>query len=77
MNLQEYRENRARIPLAELQKYDGRWVAFSSDGRRIIAGSESLDRLDGLVIEAGEDPEHVALEWIELNDHELGGAGLL
>jgi hypothetical protein len=76
VNPQEYRENRASFPLAELVKYDGQWVAFSLDGRRIIANSEDLATLDNLVVAAGEDPEQVALERIEFDDISLGGAEL-
>ena len=76
MNSQVYRENRARFPLAELVKYDGQWVAFSLDGRRVIASSDDLAMLDSLVVAAGVDPEQVALERIELDDSYLGGAEL-
>ena len=76
MNPEEYRENRNRIPLTELVKYDGQWVAFSLDGRRLIAGRGDLAALDKLVVAAGEDPEQVALERIELADVYLGGAEL-
>ncbi|HVC92878.1 MAG TPA: hypothetical protein VND64_04260 [Pirellulales bacterium] len=76
MNSQVYRENRAQVGLAELAKYRGKWVAFSLDGRRIIAGSEDLVDLDMLVIAAGEDPEQVAFERLEFDDIYLGGAEL-
>ncbi len=76
MNPREYRENRARFPFAELAKYRGQWVAFSPDGRRIIASSEALAALDSLVTSAGEDPEQVGLERIEFEDSYLGGAEL-
>lgn len=61
---------------AELLKYDGQWVAFSMDGRRLIASSEDLATLDGLVVAAGADPEQVAFERIELDNVYLGGAEL-
>ena len=70
------RENRARFPLSELAKYYGQWVAFSLDGRRIIASSEDLATLDNLVVTVGEDPEQIALERIALDDIYLGGAEL-
>ncbi len=76
MNPQEYRENRARFPLSELAKYRGQWVAFSLDGRRIIASSADLATLDKLVVAANQDPEQIALERIELDDCCLGGAEL-
>lgn len=76
MNHQEYWDNRARFALAELVPYQGQWVAFSLDGRRIIASSEDLATLDNLVVATGEDPERVAFEWIERDDIYLGGAEL-
>jgi hypothetical protein len=76
VNLQDYRKNRASFPLYELAKYQGQWVAFSMDGRHIIAGCDDLGALDRLVLGAGEDPENVALERIELEDSYLGGAEL-
>ena len=74
MNTQEYRENRARFPAADLAKYRGQWVAFSLDGRKIIASNEDLNKIDSLVAAAGEDPEQVALERIDPDDFCLGGA---
>jgi hypothetical protein len=74
VNAREYQENRARFPLADLEKYRGQWVAFSLAGDKIIASNEDLAKLDSLVIAAGENPERVALERIELDDICLGGA---
>lgn len=76
MNPRTYQENRARFPLPELAKYQGQWVAFSLDGARIIASSDDLGTLDKLIIDAGENPEQVALERIDLEDVCLGGAEL-
>jgi hypothetical protein len=45
----------------ELQKLVGHWVAYSADGSRIVAHGKDLTELDRRVIEAGEDPEEVAL----------------
>ena len=72
----EYAENRAKLPLAELRKHQGRWVAFSLDGRRIIASHDDVAELDAIIVAAGEDPQCVAFERIELDDICLGGAEL-
>ena len=74
MQLQEFQTNRARIPLAEIMKHRGQWIAISSDGRRIVAADADLATLDSLVAAAGEDPENVALERIECDDVYLGAA---
>jgi hypothetical protein len=75
--MSRYEENRAKLPLAELRRYAGQWVAFSMDGSRIIAGADTLTYLEGRITAAGEDPQEVALERIELEDNMLGGAELL
>jgi hypothetical protein len=73
MDIQTYRINREKIPVEQLRRYDGQWVAFSTDGARIVAGAADLDTLDGLVRAAGEDPERVGYERIVLNDTWQGG----
>lgn len=74
MNPEVFRQNRAAFGPAELNTHQGRWVAFSSDGRRIIASSKDLELLDKMITDAGEDPEQVALERIEPDDVSLGAA---
>src|SRR5207249_3393391 len=39
----------ADFPLEELQKHRGRWVAFSADGRRLVASGVTLAEVDALV----------------------------
>jgi hypothetical protein len=68
MDTRQLRENRSAIPAAELAKYRGQWVAFSDDGRRVVAGAPELVELDALLVAMGEDPERVALEFIADND---------
>jgi hypothetical protein len=69
MNTRQLRENRAAFPASELAKYRGQWVAFSADGRRIVASAPDFVELDGLLVNLGEDPERMALEYI---DHDEG-----
>ena len=68
MDTQQLRENRSAFPRAELAKYHGQWVAFSSDGRRLIASAPEFVELDALLLALGEDPERVALEFIDSDD---------
>jgi hypothetical protein len=44
------------------------------DGRRIVAGAVTLGELDARLVALGEDPENVALEFLEFGDSYLGGA---
>ncbi len=52
------------IPAEELVKHRGNWVAFSSDGRRIVASCSTLKELDAQIRAMGEDPEEVLLDRI-------------
>lgn len=36
-----YRENRAKFTVKELASFRGKWVAFSSDGTRIVASAHN------------------------------------
>jgi hypothetical protein len=59
---QEFRQNRQRFPREELEKYLGQWVAFSPDGRRIVASAATLAALEEYLKAAGEDAQRLAFE---------------
>jgi hypothetical protein len=61
----EFQKNRPSFPNEELLKYDGNWVAFSGDGRRIVAYAETLDRLFDVLQAANEDVQEVVYERVE------------
>lgn len=76
MITQEYRNNRAQFPHAELVKYQGAWVAFSADGRRILARGETVEQLEQQIAAVGENSQNVVLEWLPgTEDDSLLGAG--
>src|SRR5262245_27115932 len=72
-----YETNRAKIPPSELNKHARRLVAFTPLGSRIVASAETLAELEARLASAGHDPQAVALERIEREDHCLGGSELL
>lgn len=74
-----YRQNRAKFTLDELNKFAGRWVAFSPDGHQIIDSADTIAQLADQLEAANHDPQDVVLERIEIDGDEifLGGAELL
>ena len=72
---QQYRTNRDRFSEADLLQYRGRWVAFSADGCRIVASGETVEHLEEQLASAGENPQHVVLEWLAGSEDEslIGG----
>jgi hypothetical protein len=77
-NSNTYRQNRSRFPTAELQKHEGKWVAFSSDGLSILANGQGISEVCEHLRATGHDPQQVVLERIELDsvDVYLGGGEL-
>lgn len=66
----------ADFPLEQLSEHRGRWVAFSSDGYRLIASAITLANLEAKVREAGENLEEVLLERISNGDSIVSGSEL-
>jgi len=63
------------VPLRDLAKYRGQWLAFAVDGR-LIAGCKTLKELDLQLRAAGENPEDVFLQQIPDGDSILSGSEL-
>jgi hypothetical protein len=72
----EYDLNRVKFTMEQLAPYDQKWVAFSIDGKRIVAADPDLLELDKKVVAAGENPENVGLEFIDSRAIKLGGIEL-
>jgi hypothetical protein len=77
MDMQEYLQNRLSFPLEELAKHRGEWIAWSPDGKRLVAASQNPDALDDLVRNAGENPEECPIEGIPDADCVLVGLNTL
>jgi hypothetical protein len=65
-----------RLPPDQRTAQTGDWLAFSLDGRTLIARSSALKDLDAMIRAAGEDPEEVLLDWIPFADAVVSGADL-
>lgn len=66
-----FRTNRASFPTAELAKYCGQWVAFSSDGTRVLAADASIARIESQLKAAGFSPNEVVLERVPGLDEDM------
>ena len=78
MNLATHYAKRQEIPDDEWLKHKGKWVAFSSEGDRIVASSENLDSLHPQLLAGGEDPHRVVLTRLpaDVEGMPLGGLEL-
>ena len=62
----EFAKNIAKTPLAELQRWADRHVAWNWDGTRIVAGAETVAGLIAELRRAGVDPSTVVFDFIEI-----------
>jgi hypothetical protein len=77
MDMQEFLKNRRQFPPEELEKYSGRYVAWSPDGTRIIASDDDQIRLDTTIRDLGYDPAEVLVSSVPYPDEVILGGGSL
>ena len=73
MDMHEFLENRRHFPPAELAKYVGKFVAWSPDGKKIIASDQDELRLDAAIAAAGYDASEIVVSCVPEEDVILGG----
>ncbi len=73
MDMHEFTRNRLAFPPEELLQYRGKYIAWSPDGRSIVASDEDPERLDDLVRKHGFDPSEVVFSSVPDIDIILGG----
>lgn len=64
IDINEFRRNQSRVPRAELEKYNGQYVAWSPDGSQIVAADRDPLRVDALLRTAGYDPAEILVSRI-------------
>jgi hypothetical protein len=73
--LSEYDQNRQQFTPEQLEPYEGQWVAFSLDGKHIVAAASDLLALDKRLQELGTSMEAVWLEMMTSEPVRLGACG--
>ena len=68
LDLGLYHENRRNFPPDQLAPYYGKYVAWSIDGRRIVASAKSYEQLEKRLRAAGIDPGQVVGDYIDPPD---------
>jgi hypothetical protein len=74
IDINEFRRNQSRYPRAELEKYNGQYVAWSPDGTFILAGDPDPLRLDALLRATGHDPGEILVTRVAIPE-EVGWSG--
>ncbi len=64
IDVNEFRRNQSLFPRAELERYNGQYVAWSLDGTRILAADPDPLQLDALLCAAGHDPAEILVSRI-------------
>jgi hypothetical protein len=60
--------NRNKVPLAELQKYAGQWVAWAADGSQIVASHPDPLALCSIIEQAGLKSDEVVYSQIHADE---------
>jgi hypothetical protein len=76
MDMYEFTKNRLAFPPEELLQYRGKYIAWSPDGKRVIASDKDPYRLDDMVQELGYDPSEVVFDSVPDVDI-IMGAGVM
>jgi hypothetical protein len=76
MSENDYIKNRNAFPPEELEKYYGKFVAWSLDGTRIVAsGDDDLQVFEALKA-AGQDTSQVVFSYVERPDEVIMGGAM-
>lgn len=59
-----------------LREYAGKWVAWASDGREIVAVGDTLHACEQSAADAGHPANQVAIEWVPEARQRLTGTGM-
>jgi hypothetical protein len=61
----DFARNAEKIPIEELMRYAGQYVAYSWDGTQIVGGHPTLEGLHKQLVDAGFDLQHVVFGQLD------------
>jgi len=76
MDMSEFVKNRGRVLAVELEKYAGKYVAWSPDGKRIVAADDDPMKVVAALRSSGYDPAECVLSSVPAADEVVLGGGL-
>jgi hypothetical protein len=65
-DIRSYSENRSRVPVEALAPYAGQYVAWSPDGRQILASGADPDAVEQHLAETALDPAAFVIGYVDL-----------
>ena len=76
--LNEFRKNQSRFPLEELEKYNGKYVAWSDDGTHILTSDKDESRVYQWLCDAGYNPGEILISYVSVpEDISWGGIQII
>jgi hypothetical protein len=76
MDMREFMKNRAQVSPAEVDQYAGNYIAWSPDGKCIIAADQDPMKVIAMVKAAGFDPTECVLSSVPAAEEVVLGGGL-
>jgi hypothetical protein len=76
MNLQTFQKNRQQFPPEQLAKFAGKYVAWSTDGKSILAADPDELKVACTIQAAGYNSAEILIAFVPAGDEVLLGGGL-
>lgn len=64
IEINEFRRNQSRFPRAELEKYNGQFVAWSDNGTHILAAHADRVQMEAMLVALGIYPGDVLISRV-------------
>jgi hypothetical protein len=76
MNMHDFLSNRSKVSSVELEKYAGKYIAWSPDGTRVLAAADDPLQVVAILKSAGYDPAECVLSSVPADEEVVLGGGI-